>query len=187
MSFFEYTSVMVSVILALGISRILGGLGQLLAKGESLRPYWVHSLWLLFYFLFHVRVWWAYWDLRETPPTNLLIFLFMLVSPALGYLGTYVLLPGGYPEDADDHFYKVRRPFFVVGLLAIVTASASPVILGYSVPAAYFVGNGFGFGVAALGLLSRSRRVQGFVALASVVGFSASLLMRMTAGAFTPR
>ena len=55
MTFFEYISVMVSVILALGIARLLGGLGELLVRRASKRTYWVHSLWMLLYSLLHIR------------------------------------------------------------------------------------------------------------------------------------
>ena len=124
MSFFEYTSVMVAVILALGIARILGAVGELLVERRSTRTYWVHGLWLVFYFLLHVRIWWSYWDIRDTPPTLLPAFIFMLLGPALAYLGVYVLIPGSFPDDADAHFYAVRKPFFGIGLVTTVVTVA---------------------------------------------------------------
>jgi hypothetical protein len=185
-SFFEYVSVMVSVILALGVARILGGFGELLVKRDSARTYWVHTLCIVFYFLFHIRIWWAYWDLRDAPPTNLAVFMFMLVPPAIAYLGTYVLLPGGFPSDADKHFYDVRKVFYALGFVAVGTAMASPSILGYDMPVEFYLGNSLGAVFNLLGFVSANRRVQAFIVIVSLVAFVASLLPRFQAGAFTP-
>ncbi|MDX1396448.1 MAG: hypothetical protein R3195_18850 [Gemmatimonadota bacterium] len=47
MTFFEYISVMVSVLLALGIARMLGGLGAPLVHRRAKSTYRVHTLWIV--------------------------------------------------------------------------------------------------------------------------------------------
>jgi hypothetical protein len=41
---FSYLSVLTSIVLALGITRILTGLGRLLQKRGRVRVYWVHLM-----------------------------------------------------------------------------------------------------------------------------------------------
>jgi len=180
-SFFEYISVIVSVILALGIARVLGGLGELLVARREKKTYWVHSVWIAFVFLMHIRIWWSYWDVAAAPSTNLLVFLFMLVGPAAAYLSAYVLLPGGFPSDADQHFYATRRPFFLLGLVLAVYAALTPPVLGYQTPSGLYAGATLAIGVNVIALLTADRRVHSVIALVSLVGFSLSFLNRLTA------
>ena len=44
MGAFEYLSVLISIILALGMTRVLGGVGEMLQAGSLRRLYWVHRL-----------------------------------------------------------------------------------------------------------------------------------------------
>ena len=57
MSLFEYVSVMVSVVLALGIAQILKGIGAFLVARDRRRAYWSHTIWLAFLTLYHVLIW----------------------------------------------------------------------------------------------------------------------------------
>lgn len=185
MTFFEYLSVVVSMILALGIARILSGLGQLILH-RSATTYWLHSLWVLFYLLIHIRIWWAYWDLRDAPPTDLVRFIFMLIGPAAAYLGAYVLLDGSFPERADEHFYRIRRPLFLINLVGVLSASATPWVLGYEMPATFFAANGFSVALLSLGFASADRRLHSVIGPACLLSFLSSFLLRLAAGAFAP-
>ncbi|MFL7807358.1 MAG: hypothetical protein AB8I80_01935, partial [Anaerolineae bacterium] len=42
---FEYIALLASIIIALGLTRILTGLGQLLQLRGAVRSYWVHVVW----------------------------------------------------------------------------------------------------------------------------------------------
>jgi hypothetical protein len=47
MGAFEYLSVLISIILALGMTRVLGGVGEMLQARSLRRIYWVHALWII--------------------------------------------------------------------------------------------------------------------------------------------
>jgi len=55
---YSYLSVLTSIVLALGITRILSGLGWLLQKRGRVRVYWMHLLWALNLFLYLALNWW---------------------------------------------------------------------------------------------------------------------------------
>jgi len=55
---FEYLSVLISMILALGMTRVLGGVGEMLQGRSRRRVYWVHVIWIVNLFLYLVLAWW---------------------------------------------------------------------------------------------------------------------------------
>ena len=55
---FSYLSVLTSIVRALGITRILTGLGRLLQIRGRVRVYWVHLMWGLNLFLYLTLNWW---------------------------------------------------------------------------------------------------------------------------------
>lgn len=182
MTLFEYVSVMVSVVLALGIAQILSGLGRLLLSRGETRPYWIHSLWIVFFALLHVLLWWFLWDLRERPPETVPTFLYLLAGPAMAYLGTYVLLGGGFPDDAGAHFYRVRRPFFALQIAGTCYQLLTPFVWGYELPVLFRVGAVAAAAAAVIGLLSADRRAQAVIALFSVGTLVGTLIARVQIG-----
>ncbi len=51
MNAFEYLSVLISIILALGMTRVLAGVGEMLQAGSRRHIYWVHVIWIVNLFL----------------------------------------------------------------------------------------------------------------------------------------
>ncbi len=54
MGAFEYLSVLISIILALGMTRVLAGVGEMLQARSRHRIYWVHVIWIVNLFLYLV-------------------------------------------------------------------------------------------------------------------------------------
>ncbi len=61
MSAFEYLSVLISIILALGMTRVLGGVGEMLQARSRRHIYWVHIVWIVNLFLYLVVAWWIFY------------------------------------------------------------------------------------------------------------------------------
>lgn len=58
MSPFSYLSVLISIILALGVTRIVTGVGRLLQLRGSVRNSWFHLVWSANVFLYLALTWW---------------------------------------------------------------------------------------------------------------------------------
>ncbi|MDH3212948.1 MAG: hypothetical protein OEM05_10730 [Myxococcales bacterium] len=191
MSLFEYISVMVSVVLALGIAQILTGIGAFLSARDRHRAYWLHSVWLTFLALLHVYMWWYFWDLRSNPPDTSPAFIFTLLGPALIYLPTYVLLEGRFPSNAKEHFDRVRRPFFALIIAGttyqILNQLLNPWVLGYSVPVVFKVGTVLQVGAATAGFFTSDRRVHGAIALYFLMAMVWALTVRFELDALAPK
>ena len=59
MTTFEYLAVLVSVIVGLGITQLLGGVARLITHRTEHKLYWVHLVWAATIFLSLVSFWWA--------------------------------------------------------------------------------------------------------------------------------
>lgn len=121
---FSYLVVLVSLVLALGITRILTGVGQLLQYRERMAVSGVHLLWTAVLFIVHVQYWWSLYSLRDLPDWTFIGFIAALIPPALLYLMAVVLFPERMEEGADleRHYFDGRRAFFLLFALAVVSS-----------------------------------------------------------------
>ena len=123
MGAFEYLSVLISIILALGMTRVLAGVGEMLQARSRRRIYWVHAVWIVNLFLYLVIAWWIFYRWRDQQPWDFYLFLFVLISPTILYLASLLL----FPREADvetiidykTHYYANHRAFFILFALFV--------------------------------------------------------------------
>jgi len=116
---FSYLSVLTSIILALGIARLLSGFGRLLQGRGKIAIYWVHLLWALNVFLFLALNWWILYRWNVQQEWTFFLFLFVLLSPTIAYLLTVLLFPDPMEDGLDlrQHYYENHRSFFSLAAL----------------------------------------------------------------------
>jgi hypothetical protein len=116
---FEYISLLTSIVLAIGITRILTGIGKIVQLRGTLRIYWVHLLWSMNVFLWLLLNWWILFRWHSYEGWTFFLFLFVLVSPVVAFLLSVVLLPepleGG--TDLKKLFFANQRWFFTLAAL----------------------------------------------------------------------
>jgi hypothetical protein len=61
---FEYIALLTSIVIALGITRVLTGVGKVLQLRGSVRFTWVHTLWAGNVFLWLLLNWWILYRWR---------------------------------------------------------------------------------------------------------------------------
>ncbi|MGZ5504010.1 MAG: hypothetical protein ACXWGY_05055, partial [Chthoniobacterales bacterium] len=115
---FSYLSVLISIVLALGMTRVVAGIGEMLQARQRRRIYWVHAVWVFNLFLFLVIAWWIFYRWRNVTEWTYYLFLFVLIAPTILYLAAVVLFP---PEAAQEsildyraHYYANHRSFFIL-------------------------------------------------------------------------
>jgi hypothetical protein len=118
MAAFEYLSVLISIILALAMTRVLGGVGEMLQARSQRHIYWVHVIWIINLFLYLVVEWWIFYRWRNQQPWTFLLFIFVLIGPTLLYLASILLFPreAALDESVDykTHYYANHRAFFII-------------------------------------------------------------------------
>jgi hypothetical protein len=130
----EYLSVLVSIVVGLGISHVLSGVGNLLVDRLRVRFWWVWGAAVLMVFLAHVQFWWSTFTVAGAVGANFFAFLFFLLTPIALYLAAVVLLPDFEGEGEIDlraHFLANHRWFFgFVAMVPVLNAVRSVVISG---------------------------------------------------------
>jgi hypothetical protein len=115
---FSYLSVLISIVLALGMTRVLAGVGEMLQARSRRKIYWVHVIWIVNLFLFLVVAWWVFYRWRNQQSWTFFLFVFVLISPTLLFLASMVLFPreGEMDESVNykTHFYANHRAFFII-------------------------------------------------------------------------
>jgi len=116
MDAFSYVSGLTTVVIALGIARLLVGLGRLMEHRGSVRLYWVHLMWAANTFLFLALEWWILFRWQNWTEWNFFLFVFLLASPTVAFLLTVMLFHEPVSEHVDfkQHFYGNRRWFFAL-------------------------------------------------------------------------
>src|SRR5256714_13630214 len=106
---FEYLSVLISIVLALGMTRVLAGVGEMLQARARRRLYWVHMLWVVNLFIYLVLAWWIFYRWRNQQPWTFFLFIFVLISPTILFLASLLLFP---PENALDEFVDYEKHYY---------------------------------------------------------------------------
>jgi hypothetical protein len=118
MNAFDYLSVLISIILALAMTRVLGGVGEMLQARSHRHIYWVHVIWIINLFLYLVVEWWIFYRWRNQQAWTFLLFIFVLIGPTLLYLASILLFPreavADESVDYKTHYYANHRAFFII-------------------------------------------------------------------------
>ena len=190
MSLFEFVLVMVSLVLAIGVTHLLREVAAIVRHRDSLELDWIPLTWVATLFLYAVSYWWALWDFRELEWT-FPGFFFLLIAPTLLYVAISLVVSAdvaGPGASLTTSFERVRFPFMVVlGVFQILVTwdgaafGTEPV---WNVLRALQL---LLLGAIILGASSSSRKIQG---VAAAVTFGALLFvtfgLRFVPGAFGP-
>ncbi len=136
---FQYLSVLVSIVLGLGITQLLTGVGRLAQARGRVRGYWPAALWIVLLFLIHVQSWWAIFALRDHHAWTFLAFLVVLMTPTSLYLMAALALPdvdlrSAEPVDLREHYHAQARWFFGAVELVILSSLLRPLVIDGRIP-----------------------------------------------------
>jgi hypothetical protein len=118
MEAFNYLTVMVSVVVGLGLTQLLAGIGNFVQIRRRVTFYWLHTCWVLLLIVLHLHMWWSFWVLRQVSDWTYGTFAFVLMGPSMLVIATHVAIPEllGGRIDVERHYYDTHAIFF--GLLA---------------------------------------------------------------------
>jgi hypothetical protein len=119
MDAFSYISIVPSIIIALGITRLLTGIGKILERRGQVQNYWVHILWSANVFLYMAVNWWVMFRWEPWNAWNFGLFIFLLLTPTVCFLLAVILFPDPFDEKMDfkKHFHEDQRSFFILASL----------------------------------------------------------------------
>ena len=171
MEIFEYTAVLTSIIIGLGIAHLLRGIAGLIQHPETVRVYWVHLLWVGY--LFFTLVFWWWWEFRlgALEAWTFQVYLFVVFYAFVLFLASALLFPASMEGYADfrDYFYSRRRWLFgLIGLTYVIdvfdTALKGQGHLA-SLGAEYLATSALQFGLCLIAMMTRNERFHGALAI----------------------
>lgn len=120
MSTFEFVTVLLSIVVGLGITRLLGGLGRAIEIRGSFKGYWVQTLWSINIGLWFLVFWWVVvFSYRGQERWFFGNFILLLLYATLLFLQSVLIIPRDLKPgtDLEEHFFRVRPWFFGVAAL----------------------------------------------------------------------
>lgn len=124
MSTFEFVSVLMSIVVGLGITRILSDLASLAEHRANVKMDGLTLLWAWNTLVYHLIYWFVVvnnWRIRET--WSFLGFGALFLYGVALYFCAALILPRATSEPLDlkDRFEKIRAPFFLLWFLVVLS------------------------------------------------------------------
>lgn len=161
---FSHIRVLISLIVGLGLTRLLAGIARIIQHPRAKPVYGVHLLWVLFVFVTLVQFWWWEFRLVSLVEWNFEYYLFIILYIALYFLACTLLFPDNMDDYSDYREYFLSRRAWFFGLLAtiFVLDFGDTLIKGQAYLASlgleYFARNAAFFALCLVAMRSRNTR-----------------------------
>ncbi len=122
MSLFEFTMVLLSIVVGLGLTKILAGFSHALLAKQISRESWLPLLLIALVFITLVQVWFEAWIHRDQSSWHFTQLLLILLNPTLIYILTHLMFPLSSEVSLHEHYFERHRLIFSVVSLAALSA-----------------------------------------------------------------
>ncbi len=130
MSPFEFTITLISIVIALGIARILGGYADLIQHRKETEHSWLFLIWFSFLLLTHVGWWFSLWGSSRDEVFSLSQFIILLNVPCFLFIATRLLIPSeGEFHKITKRYQTLRVPFLLAFSVAFLPG---PMLRGFN-------------------------------------------------------
>lgn len=166
MNEFEFLAVFISIVVGLGVTHILYGVGRIIHNRHRVRPAVLHIVWTLNVLLILLLNWWVFFLWADHPAWSFDKYLLLICWGIALYMLAVVLYPPDIREDSYEESFETNRnwlfgTFIVFTLLDIAQTAVRgqlfqpviflPYVLHYAV-------------LAAIGIPVSNKRYQTFFA-----------------------
>ena len=128
---YQHVVVVMSIVLGLSVTQLLKGLAQLYRTRNRVRPYWLHTAWVVLLIFFSLVLWWLFWNYRSIEEWSFFRFVLYLSPMIVFYFLTSIVIPD--PSDPvtnyKEYYFSSRFGFFGTFALQVVLAHAAGVIV----------------------------------------------------------
>ena len=131
MDIYMHASVLFTIILGLGVSRLLSGVARIVQHPKEYKVYWVHLLWSLFVFLYLIHFWWWEYRLQVIQQWTFPLYFFISMYAVIQYLLCVLLFPEEMADLADTfikgaaYVHSLGSFYYVRTILYILLSAAA--------------------------------------------------------------
>ncbi len=172
---FSYLAVFVSIILGLGVTRLLGGVADLARSRARVDLYWPTFVWMFTLFVLHLQIWWSLFALRAVAHWTFAAFALTALRPAALFLATSFIVPdvSGERIDMRQTYFRESRWFFASLIVGLACARAAVLVIsGLAERPAVLVAQLFFIAACAVGMLTRNDLVHKLIGVSAAVLYS---------------
>lgn len=122
---FTYVSAFLSIVVALALTHLLGGIATIL-RARVVRKSWRHAAWMGFFVFACVDYWFSLWGLRQETDWSLGSVMFWLALAIVLYICTRLIVPPA-SEDAELNvvaFDDAHRRQYLAALFLYIAMGA---------------------------------------------------------------
>jgi uncharacterized membrane protein len=184
MTRFEYLSVLVSIVIALGISEVTVAWARILQQKATTKIYWLHGFWSVFSLFLMIQFWWGFWRYRTVESWSLLSLITALTVVITLSMCALMLVPRIRADISFDshatYFDNSPRFFFLGGCFIVLVTVMDAMVLGSPTLSTENIFRGAGAIVAFAMAATRSKKIHSgfvFVSVALLSGFLATTSM----------
>jgi hypothetical protein len=181
--------VLFTILLGLGVSRLLSGVVQIVQHPKAYKVYWVHLLWALFLFLYLIHFWWWEYRLQVIQQWTFPLYFFIAMYAVVLFLLCVLL----FPEQMADYdgfktyFYSRRQWIFSLMTILFVADIVDTFIKGsafsHSLGLFYYIRTAMYILLSAAAIKIKEERFHaGFTIFATVSEIALILKYYMTIG-----
>ena len=117
---YSHIRVLISLIIGLGLTRLLSGVARIIQHPEGTAVYWVHLGWVLWMFVGLINFWWWEFRLLHLHDWKFAYYVFVIVYATSYFLLCVLLFPDQMQDYAGYREYFMSRRGWFFGLLALL-------------------------------------------------------------------
>jgi hypothetical protein len=112
---FDYLSIFVSIIIALGVTHLLSSFARLIHLRDQVTKCAPALIWAMALLLLQVQIWWVSFHRRDIEDWNFFGFTLYLLIPSIVSMLSYLVLPELHPQaNIEREYYHNRKWFFAL-------------------------------------------------------------------------
>lgn len=120
---------MYSIIAGVGVSILIEGVARMVEARSHIRPYWVHTGWIVFLSAVHVFSWFGLWALRNHSVWTPREIIVLLLIPLLLNTASYLTIPSDdLKRGGDMRAYFLTQVRWLHGLVLLVLLASAAVV-----------------------------------------------------------
>src|SRR5687767_12654865 len=128
---YQHVVVVMSIVLGLSVTQLLNGLAQLYRTRNRVRPYWLHTAWVVVLIFYSLLLWWLFWNYRSIEEWSFFRFVVYLSPMIVFYFLTSIVIPdpSETPASYKEYYFSSRVGLFGTFALQIVLAHTAGVVV----------------------------------------------------------
>ena len=184
MTQFEYLSVLVSIILALGMSEVMISWARMIQRRDHVKFSLLHAFWTVFILFLMIQFWWGFWNSRLVDNWSLSLLLGVVIECTILVVIAILFTPDLSNRDEIDLeqvYFSNAKPFFLLASVMLVILSVTDsYLLNLSLFNAESVVRYIGAGAVLVVAFSDNRKVHycfPFVGIALMAAFLINVIV----------